>query len=167
VLVPAEPTDLFWSDSVKRELPSAEADGLLNRLAPGIDRDSHPRDLSEGQRLALALAIQLSGDTRVVALDEPTRGLDYAAKDRLAAILTELAAEGKAVLVASHDVEFLAIAADWIIWLADGRVVGEGPAAEFLLSVPAHAPQIAKVMSPAPYLTVAAAISALTSEPKR
>ncbi|MDR0626205.1 MAG: ATP-binding cassette domain-containing protein [Bifidobacteriaceae bacterium] len=164
VLVPAQPTDLFYANSVAHELPNSKAAALLDRIAPGIARGAHPRDLSEGQRLALALAIQLTADTQVVALDEPTRGLDYSAKDRLAQILRELADQGKAVLVATHDVEFLALAADSIIWLAEGQIVGEGPAAEFLLSVPAHAPQIAKVMAPREYLTVEAALVGIGGE---
>jgi energy-coupling factor transport system ATP-binding protein len=159
VMVPAQPTDLFWADSVARELPGPTAADLLDRLAPGIARSAHPRDLSEGQRLALALAIQLTARTHVVILDEPTRGLDYTAKDRLATLLRSLADEGRAVLVATHDVEFLALAADSIMWMAEGEIVGSGPAAEFLMSVPAHAPQIAKVMAPQPYLTVDAALA--------
>jgi energy-coupling factor transport system ATP-binding protein len=163
VMVPAQPTDLFWSDSVAGELPNAEAGTLLEQLAPAIARTAHPRDLSEGQRLALALAIQLTATTRVVILDEPTRGLDYGAKDRLAALLKSLAAQDRAVLVATHDVEFLALVAGRIIWMAEGEVVGDGPAADFLVSVPAHAPQIAKVMAPLRCLTVADALSTLNS----
>ncbi|MDR2114580.1 MAG: ATP-binding cassette domain-containing protein, partial [Bifidobacteriaceae bacterium] len=75
VLVPASPTDLFYANTVAAELPSPSAVALLKQLGPGIGLESHPRDLSEGQRLALALAIQLSTQTQVVLLDEPTRGL--------------------------------------------------------------------------------------------
>lgn len=164
-LVPSEPTDLFCADSVAAELPSPAAAAALEELAPGIPPATHPRDLSEGQRLALALALQLTRDTAVIALDEPSRGLDYAAKERLTVILRRLVAQGKGVLVASHDVEFLAGAADRIVWLADGRVVADGPAAELLLSVPAHAPQIAKVTAPAARLTVEAALAALGVAP--
>jgi energy-coupling factor transport system ATP-binding protein len=160
-LVPAEPTDLFCAGTVAGELPSAAAGDVLDALAPGIPRDARPRDLSEGQRLALALAVQLTAATTAVALDEPTRGLDYAAKDRLAGLLRGLAAEGRGVLVASHDVEFLAGAADRIVWLAEGRVIADGPARDLLLSVPAHAPQVAKVTAPAAHLTVEAALAAL------
>jgi energy-coupling factor transport system ATP-binding protein len=164
-LVPSEPTDLFCADSVAGELPSAHAAEVLEALAPGVSPAAHPRDLSEGQRLALALAIQLTAQTQVVALDEPTRGLDYAAKDRLTNILRRLAGEGRGILVASHDVEFLAGAADRIVWLAEGRVVADGPAGELLLSVPAHAPQIAKVTAPAGCLTVDAALAVLGAAP--
>ncbi|MDR2348619.1 MAG: ATP-binding cassette domain-containing protein [Bifidobacteriaceae bacterium] len=160
-LVPSEPTDLFCASTVRAELPTPAADAALDWLAPGIRRASHPRDLSEGQQLALALAVQLTAQTELVALDEPTRGLDYDAKDRLTQLLRQLAQQGRGVLVASHDVEFLAGAADRIVWLAEGRVVADGRAADLLLSVPAHAPQVAKVTAPANHLTVEAALAAM------
>jgi energy-coupling factor transport system ATP-binding protein len=164
VLVPSEPTDLFWADSVAKELGGPQADQWLDRLAPGIDRAAHPRDLSEGQRLALALAIQLSANTQVIALDEPTRGLDYEAKDRLRRALVELAGGGAALLIASHDVEFLAGTVERIIWLSEGEVVTEGPAGELLLRVPAHAPQVSKILAPVPALTIPEALAALGAD---
>jgi len=157
-LVPAQPTDLFWANTVAAEVGSGPAQLLLDDLAPGIDPASHPRDLSEGQRLELALAIQLAANAPVLALDEPTRGLDYQAKERLATMLRRLATEGKAVLVASHDVEFLALVAKRVVWLADGQIIADGPATELLMAVPAHAPQMAKVFAPAAVLTVNQAI---------
>ena len=79
--------------------PSAtSARELLDRLAPGIPDDLHPRDLSEGQRLSLVLAVQLRATPQVVLLDEPTRGLDYPAKQALIRIVDGLAAEGRAVV---------------------------------------------------------------------
>ncbi|NEE26217.1 AAA family ATPase, partial [Streptomyces sp. SID7982] len=95
--------------------PSARE--ILDRLAPGIDGATHPRDLSEGQKLALVLAIQLSAAPRVLLLDEPTRGLDYRAKTQLIAMVDELAAEGRSVVVSTHDVEFAARAADRVVVL--------------------------------------------------
>ncbi|MBW9110205.1 ATP-binding cassette domain-containing protein [Microbacterium ureisolvens] len=83
----------------------------------GLDPDSpafaarmaqHPRDLSAGERRCLALAIQLAGSPRVLMVDEPTRGLDPAARDMVWAALTSLAASGTAVLVASHEPDFSA-----------------------------------------------------------
>ena len=58
---------------------------------PGIPDETHPRDLSEGQRLALALTVVLAAAPPIVLLDEPTRGLDYAAKRALAETLRRLA----------------------------------------------------------------------------
>ncbi|HEX4472499.1 MAG TPA: ATP-binding cassette domain-containing protein, partial [Nocardioides sp.] len=114
-LVPQTAADLLYLESVAEECAAADAGRragacreLLDRLVPGVPDDAHPRDLSEGQRLALVLALVLVTSPPVLLLDEPTRGLDYPAKAELAAILRALADEGHAVLVATHDVEFAA-----------------------------------------------------------
>ncbi|TAL14699.1 MAG: ATP-binding cassette domain-containing protein, partial [Frankiales bacterium] len=120
-----------------------------------------PRDLSEGQRLALVLAVQLAAAPDVLLLDEPTRGLDYDAKARLAAILRAMAAEGRSVVVSTHDVEFVATACDRVVVMAEGEVVADGPTAQVVLASPTFAPQVAKVLSPRPWLTVAEVAAAL------
>ena len=126
----------------------------------------HPRDLSEGQRLSLVLAIQLAAAPAVLLLDEPTRGLDPTAKARLASIVDDLArADGKAVVVATHDVEFVATVADRVVVLADGEIVADGPTADVVCSSPAFAPQVAKILHPEPWLTVAQVASALETVP--
>jgi len=124
---------------------------LLDQIAPGIDPDLHPRDLSEGQRLALVLAIQLSARPPVLLLDEPTRGLDYTAKRTLAEILGGL--DQTAVLLSTHDVEFVAAVADRVIVMAQGEIVADGPIDEVVTSSPAYAPQVSKVLG-AGFLTV-------------
>lgn len=162
-LVPQTPGDLLYLDTVGRECAQADresaaepgsARALLDRLAPGIDDDQHPSDLSEGQRLALVLAIQLVATPQVVLLDEPTRGLDYTAKAALALILDALAEEGRSVAVATHDVEFVARAADRVAVMAQGEIVADGPTAEVVVSSPAFAPQVSKILGPLPFLTV-------------
>ena len=99
------------------------------RLSPGVPVDQHPRDLSEGQRLTLALAIVLAARPPLVLLDEPTRGLDYTAKHRLVEILRDLVADGHAVLLATHDVELVAEVATRVLVIADGELVADGPTA--------------------------------------
>jgi energy-coupling factor transporter ATP-binding protein EcfA2 len=95
--------------------------------------DSHPRDLSGGQRQRLALAIVLDGEPpAAVLLDEPTRGMDRAAKGDLADRLRTLARTGVTVLVATHDVEFAAAFAQRVVLMADGRPIADGPVAELL-----------------------------------
>jgi energy-coupling factor transporter ATP-binding protein EcfA2 len=172
-LVPQTASDLLYLDTVAGECRAADhqagvPDGtcavLLDRLTPGVDLGRHPRDLSEGQRLALVLAVMLTADPAVVALDEPTRGLDYEAKRALGAVLAELAHEGRAVLVATHDVEFAAEVADRVLVLAGGEVVSEGPAATVLAESPAFAPQVTKVLG-APWLTVTEVRRALRPVP--
>ncbi|GAB2460939.1 ABC transporter ATP-binding protein [Jatrophihabitans fulvus] len=172
-LVPQTPADLLYLGSVDTELAQADAESegvagpsareLLDRIAPGVDGRLHPRDLSEGQRLSLVLAIALRAAPPVVLLDEPTRGLDYAAKAALTDIVDELAAEGRSVVVSTHDVEFVAAAADRVIVLAEGEIVADGPTSEVVVASPAFAPQTAKILAPLPYLTVAQVEAALAS----
>ena len=169
-LVPQTPADLLYLATVEEELAQADrehrcaagsARALLDRILPGLDGAQHPRDLSEGQRLALVLAVQLVSSPVVVLLDEPTRGLDHLAKERLTGFLAELAAEGRAVLVATHDVEFVARVAHRVVVLAEGEVVADGPTAEVVVSSSAFAPQVAKVLHPDPWLTVEQVATAL------
>jgi energy-coupling factor transport system ATP-binding protein len=163
-LIPQEPGDLLWAQTVGQECHDADADAhvapgtaraLLTEIEPGIDDERHPRDLSEGQRLALVLAVVLAASPAVLALDEPTRGLDYATKHRLVGVIQRLAAAGHCVIVATHDVELVAEAASRMLVLADGEVVSDGPAREVAISSPTFAPQVAKVLAPLPLLTVA------------
>ncbi|MFB6530362.1 ABC transporter ATP-binding protein [Streptomyces sp. NPDC056399] len=171
-LVPQTPTDLLYLESVEQELDQADAESgvqddgipartLLDRLAPGIPDTTHPRDLSEGQKLALVLAIQLAAAPRVVLLDEPTRGLDYRAKGELIDIVDGLAAEGRTVVVSTHDVEFVARAADRVVVMAEGDVVADGPTGEVIVASPVFAPQTAKILAPLPFLTVDQAAAVL------
>ncbi|MEI2712523.1 MAG: ATP-binding cassette domain-containing protein [Nocardioides sp.] len=157
-LVPQTAADLLYLETVADECAAADsgtgtARDLLDRLAPGIADDTHPRDLSEGQRLALALAIVLTATPPVLLLDEPTRGLDYPGKRQLAEILHGLAAQGRAVLVATHDVEFVAQVADRVVVLAEGEIVSSGPTAQVVAESPAFAPQVHKILGP-PWLRV-------------
>lgn len=173
-LVPQTPGDLLYLETVAAECERADADAttdpgtcaaLLETIAPGIAPQMHPRDLSEGQRLALVLAIQLTADPAVVLLDEPTRGLDYTAKSALARALRTTADRGRVVLLSTHDVEFVAEAADRVVIMADGEVIADGPTADVVVSSPAFAPQVAKVLAPAPLLTIAAVRAAVWSAP--
>ncbi|GLZ40751.1 ATP-binding cassette domain-containing protein [Actinokineospora sp. NBRC 105648] len=168
-LVPQTASDLLYLETVSGECAAADAESgaepgacraLLDRLAPGIDPARHPRDLSEGQRLALVLAVQLSAAPRVMLLDEPTRGLDYPAKAALGAMIAALTAEGRSVVVATHDVEFVATIADRVVVLAEGEIVSDGPTAEVLGGSPAFATQVAKILG-AEWLTVADVAAAL------
>ncbi|GAB3998351.1 ABC transporter ATP-binding protein [Nocardioides marmoraquaticus] len=161
-LVPQTAADLLYLETVADELAVADrdagvaagtADALLERLVPGVPRNSHPRDLSEGQRLAVALAVVLLGDPPALLLDEPTRGLDYPGKVALAGVLRDQAAQGRAVLVATHDVEFVAQVAHQVVVLADGEVVSAGPTGRVVAESPAFAPQVHKILGP-PWLTV-------------
>ncbi|HEY3759076.1 MAG TPA: ATP-binding cassette domain-containing protein [Solirubrobacteraceae bacterium] len=124
------PGDYFLHDRLDREAsPQALARAGLHGL-----EDRNPRDLSGGERQRLALAIVTDGehDPAVLALDEPTRGMDRLAKAELAAHLQTRTEQGQAVIVATHDPEFACACATRAILLAEGRVIADGPTAELL-----------------------------------
>ena len=123
------PGDYFIHEQVAQETSQrALAAAGLTELA-----QRHPRDLSGGERQRLALAIVADGETpAVLALDEPTRGMDRSGKAVLAQELRRRAGEGQAVIVATHDPEFAAACARRAVLLADGRVIADGPTAELL-----------------------------------
>ncbi|MEV5156813.1 ATP-binding cassette domain-containing protein [Streptomyces sp. NPDC053728] len=169
-LVPQEPRDLLYADTVAAECAAADSDAgapagscraLVSELLPGVPDDVHPRDLSEGQRLALALALVLTARPPLLLLDEPTRGLDYAAKARLVGVLRRLAGEGHSIVLATHDVELAAELADRVVILADGEVVADGPTRQVVVSSPAFAPQTSKILAPREWLTVSQVRTAL------
>ncbi|MCW2786425.1 MAG: energy-coupling factor transporter ATP-binding protein [Marmoricola sp.] len=154
-LVPQTPADLLYLPTVAQECAEADREAhlepgscrtLLDRIVPDIADDLHPRDLSEGQRLGLVLAIQLTADPEVLLLDEPTRGLDYQGKAALAGVLAELAGRGRAVLLSTHDVEFVAEAAGRVVVIAAGELVADGTTADVVTASPAFAPQVSKVL---------------------
>ncbi len=161
-LVPQTAGDLLYLPSVDQECAQSDAESevapgttanLLASLGIRVDPDADPRDLSEGQRLALVLAIQLAADPPVVLLDEPTRGLDYATKADLHRVVDRLAAKGAAVLISTHDVEFAALASTRMLIMAEGELVADGTTAALCTSSAAYAPQTAKVFAPVPVLT--------------
>jgi len=175
-LVPQDAGVLLYGESVGEECAAADRDtglppgttaAVLERVLPGLDPERHPRDLSEGQRLALALAVVLAPAPPLLLLDEPTRGLDYPGKARLVELLSELAAAGHGVVMATHDVELVAQVASRAVVLAEGEVVGDGPARDVVCHSPVFAPQVAKVLHPDPWLTVAEVGAALLEEPVR
>jgi energy-coupling factor transporter ATP-binding protein EcfA2 len=163
-MVPQTPGDLLYLDTVGQECAQSDSDSgegaplgtwvLLDQLAPGVADSTNPRDLSEGQRLSLVLAIQLSAAPSVMLLDEPTRGLDYVAKRNLQRIIDLLVREGRSVVIATHDVEFVACVAGRVVVMAEGEVVADGPTAEIMVASPAYAPQVSKILAPLEYLTV-------------
>ncbi|HEX6782721.1 MAG TPA: ATP-binding cassette domain-containing protein [Solirubrobacterales bacterium] len=164
-LLTQNPGDYLVRERVGDELPGD--DGLAALRIVGLEDkvDADPRDLSGGERQRLALAIALAGRMEgehlpgVVALDEPTRGMDHARKDELVALITRLAgdvdfvAEGAtkstgaaAVLVATHDVEFASRFADRVVLLGDGVAIADGPMAEILSGGWYFATEVARVL---------------------
>ena len=135
-MVPQQAADLLFLPSLGEELnesdevaevKSLSTSQLFEQFSGRVDPAIHPRDLSSGQQLSLVLAMQLAKNATLVLLDEPTRGLDYETKLQVARVLRDLAAKGKCVIFASHDVEFIAQAADRVIQLEAGRIVADQP----------------------------------------
>ena len=172
-LVPQEPADLLEAATVADECAASDKDAgcdpgttraLLALLAPEIVDTTHPRDLSEGQRLLLVLSLVLAARPGVICLDEPTRGLDYSTKERLAGVISDLSSAGHTVIVATHDVELAADVASRVIILADGEIVADGSTADVITSSPMFAPQVAKILAPQPWLTVEQVRQALAQD---
>ncbi|MGA2804283.1 MAG: ATP-binding cassette domain-containing protein [Acidimicrobiales bacterium] len=169
-LVPQDPGALLCAETVASECRDADRDAglaggttraVLESIVAGIPNDRHPKDLSEGQRLALALAIVLAPAPPLLLLDEPTRGLDYGAKERLSHLLRRLAASGHCVVVATHDVELVAEVADRVVVLADGEVITDGPTRSVVCHSAGLASQVARILAPAEWLTVEEVAAAL------
>jgi energy-coupling factor transport system ATP-binding protein len=151
-LLTQSPGDFLVRERVGDELPGEE--GLEALRVVGLEDaiDADPRDLSGGERQRLALAIVLAGGldgTRVpglVALDEPTRGMDRARKAELAGLIGRLAASGAAVVVATHDVEFAAGFADRVVLLGEGTVIADAEAGEVLSGGWYFATEVARIL---------------------
>ncbi|HVS99514.1 MAG TPA: ATP-binding cassette domain-containing protein, partial [Solirubrobacterales bacterium] len=158
-LLTQNPSDFLVRERVGDELPD-EA-GLSALRAVGLEHaiDADPRDLSGGERQRLALAIALAGRLTgdgvpgVVALDEPTRGMDRGRKDDLVGLVDRLAAQGAAVVVATHDVEFAAAFAERVVLLGEGVVIADGPSVDILSGGWYFATEVARVLDVAGVVT--------------
>jgi energy-coupling factor transporter ATP-binding protein EcfA2 len=124
------PGDYFLHERVGEEASAA----AIERVGLSALAERNPRDLSGGERQRLALAIVTDADSppAVLALDEPTRGMDRGAKHELAGWLAGRRAEGTAVILATHDLEFAAEFAERVLLLADGRLIADASAGEVL-----------------------------------
>jgi len=151
-LLTQNPSDYLVRERVGDELPGGQGQAALRLVGLEHVADSDPRDLSGGERQRLALAITLAGRTDgealpgLVALDEPTRGMDRTRKADLVALIGDLAERGAGVVVATHDVEFAAEFAERVVLLGDGVVIADGPAAEVLSGGWYFATEVARVL---------------------
>jgi energy-coupling factor transport system ATP-binding protein len=87
-------------------------------------------------------------------LDEPTRGLDYQAKELLVDLLTRWRNEGMAILLVTHDVELAALVADRVLLLSQGEIIASGTPSKVLGTSPLFAPQVARLFPSTGWLTV-------------
>jgi energy-coupling factor transport system ATP-binding protein len=173
--VPQHPGSLLFSETLEAELTftqrghglpvnSVRARELLDQLGLGSMASRNPRDLSGGEQQRAALASILIADPQVILLDEPTRGLDYRQKRTLASLLTELKQEGRAIVMATHDVELAAACADRMILLAEGQVVVDGPARQVMTDSQVFSSQINKLFRDPKFLVLDDVLHALGAE---
>jgi len=162
-MVPQRAADLLFLQSLADELhesdefaevPAGTTASIFQQLAGRIDTSIHPRDLSAGQQLALVLALQLVKDAPVLILDEPTRGLDYAAKRALAKQLKNLRATNRSILLATHDIEFVAMVADRVLTLVDGTLVSDESPIVALGAGSSRASQVAEITATPGLITI-------------
>lgn len=134
--------DLFTRETCGEEVKSSEITAFL-----GIDdiMDRHPYDLSGGQAQRLALAKVLETGADILLLDEPTKGYDPTVKKRLAQILSGLCAQGKTILLVTHDIEFAGRYADVVSFLSDGRIINTAPRREFFSSLSLYTTSVSKM----------------------
>jgi energy-coupling factor transporter ATP-binding protein EcfA2 len=171
-LLTQNPSDYLVRERVGDELPG-EAGAVALRIV-GLEHavDADPRDLSGGERQRLALAIALAGRIEgtavpgLIALDEPTRGMDRNRKDELVALTKRLAVAGAAVIVATHDVEFAAAFAERVVLLGEGVVIADGAAADVLSGGWYFATEVARVLDLPGVVTPEQGAAALGVDPE-
>ena len=160
--VPQNPGALLHRPSVRAEVAltlrrtqsSEPPRRILEELGLSRLLDRYPRDLSAGERQRAAIAAALAGSPGLAVLDEPTRGMDRAARDAMATVIRRLRAQGSAVALATHDSTLAAAVADRIVELRDGRMVELGSPNGALSDGSAYATQVGQLYPGGP-VTVA------------
>jgi energy-coupling factor transport system ATP-binding protein len=161
--VPQQPSDLLISKTValecalvdkQNQLSEGTTFGLAQKFLSNLQGNQHPRDLSEGQKLILVLAIVLATKPEILILDEPTRGVDYQTKSKIVEILSSHQSLGGLTLIASHDVELIAQVANRAILISDGELIADDSVHTLLSGSSAFAPTVAKLFPNQKWLTV-------------
>jgi energy-coupling factor transport system ATP-binding protein len=165
--LPQNPGALLFADTVREELAitlrnhglrpenaPVDPETLLAELGLAGKADDYPRDLSVGEQQRVALAAVMVTRPGALLLDEPTRGLDYRAKQRLVDLLQNRRREGAAIVLVTHDVELAATAADRVVLMSQGEVIANGSPAKVLGSSPLFAPQVARLFPGTGWLTI-------------
>ena len=132
-MLPQDPQSLFVKKSVREDLREMlplgdhDADAKIAAIAEKCEiahlLERHPYDLSGGEQQRAALAKVLLTNPKIMLLDEPTKGIDAFFKEKLARVLKKLIADGMAVIMVSHDVEFCARYADYVSMFFDGQIL--------------------------------------------
>ncbi|GAA2422418.1 amino acid ABC transporter ATP-binding protein [Actinomadura vinacea] len=124
-----------------RGMPKADAvalgERLLERVGLADKRDVYPARLSGGQKQRVAIARALAMEPEVILFDEPTSALDPELHAEVLRTMRSLAEDGMTMVVVTHEVAFAREVADRVIFMDDGRILEQGPPAQFF-SRPAH-----------------------------
>jgi polar amino acid transport system ATP-binding protein len=115
-----------------RAAAEQRARDLLALLGVGHRAASLPHELSGGEAQRVAIARALAVDPPVLLMDEPTASLDPARREELAATLRELGAQGRTIVVSTHDDDFVRACADRVLVIDGGRLVREGSARDLV-----------------------------------
>ena len=174
--LPQDPNALLFADTVSEELlitlrnhhltdPGTiqESKLLLDHLGLANKANDYPRDLSTGERQRVAMGAIMVTKPGALILDEPTRGLDYGAKQILLDLLRGWREQGMTILLVTHDVELAVQAADRMIILENGLITGDGAPEEILANSSVFSPQVAKVFPGRRWLTVEDALGGLNA----
>lgn len=170
--LPQSSDDLLFSETVYEELAVTLRNHAMNGAGQVIEplleqldlleyAEAYPRDLSVGQRQRVALGAVAVTRPSLLMLDEPTRGLDYGAKEDLVALWRHLRKRGMGLLMVTHDVELAAQVADRVLILSEGELIADGPAGDVLGASPLFAPQVARLFPGQGWLTVEDALVGL------
>lgn len=124
----AAPFRFLWSAQEQSITERAEA--LLRRFKLDHMRDEFAGSLSGGQRKLLEMARALMADPSLIMLDEPMAGVNPALKQSLLEHIVALKEEGRTVLFVEHDMDMVHEISDWVLVMAEGRLVAEGTAAQ-------------------------------------
>jgi branched-chain amino acid transport system ATP-binding protein len=133
-----QPGESFWRSLIKPLWSGYEAkitekaDELLKRFKLDAKREDYAAALSGGQRKLLEMARALMSDPKLVMLDEPMAGVNPALTQSLLEHIKGLKANGTTVLFVEHDMHMVRHISDWVIVMAEGKVVAEGPPAQVM-----------------------------------
>jgi energy-coupling factor transport system ATP-binding protein len=139
------PDHQLFSETVEEEIAFAlknfgfEADVIEKRISWALNllglaqyRKTSPFLLSGGERKRVALASVLAWNPQILILDEPTIGQDYQQKEKLRQFIVQMQAQGKTVVIVTHDVEFVAECSPRVLLMKEGRIVADGEGREIL-----------------------------------
>ena len=139
------PDHQLFSETVEEEIAFAlknfgyEKDVIEQRITWALNllgltqyRKTSPFMLSGGERKRVALASVLAWDPQTLILDEPTIGQDHEQKENLRQFIVQMQAQGKTIVIVTHDVEFVAECNPRVLLMTDGKVVADGEGKEIL-----------------------------------